>query len=83
MFGSGRSPELEKLVESLARSYLRGSPEDRRQLGSEMAGLAGRLRAAGKDKAVDRARKFRPVFFTALPAEIRADFQRSVDSALE
>jgi hypothetical protein len=87
MFGRGRSQELEQLVESLARSYMRGSAhgtrEGRLKLCGEMAGLAGRLRAAGNDKAVERARKFRPGFFPGFPAEVRAEFQRIVDSALE
>ncbi|MEV6415207.1 hypothetical protein [Kribbella sp. NPDC051718] len=87
MFGSARSEELEQLVEALARSYLRGSahgtPEGRSKLAGDMAALAGRLRAAGKDKAVERARKFRPGFFPGFPAELRADFKRQVDSALE
>lgn len=86
MFGKGKSPELEGMVDSLIRSYMRGSahgtPAARGALVSQMRELANQLRLSGKDKAVDKARGYRPVFFTALPPDLRADFQQHLDSAL-
>jgi hypothetical protein len=51
MFGKGKSPELEQMLDSLGRSYMRGSvhgtPEARAGLVSEMGAYAQRLRQEG------------------------------------
>jgi hypothetical protein len=86
MFGNGKSPELEQMVDSLARSYMRGAahgtPEARAGLVSEMSAHAQRLRQEGNGKAVEKARSHRPGFFMGLPHDAQTDFQRQISSAL-
>ena len=85
MFGKGKSPELEQILDSLGRSYMRGSvhgtPEARAGLVSAMSAYAQRLRQEGNGKAIEKARSYRPAFFMGLPRDAQTDFQRHVTSA--
>ena len=86
MFGKGRSPELEQMLDSLGRSYMRGSvhgtPEARAGLVTELSVYAQRLRQEGHGKAIEKARDYRPGFFMGLPQDAQTDFQQHVSSAL-
>jgi len=86
LFGKSSSPELEKMLDSLARSYMRGhrleAPAKRAEYVNEIAAVASRLGAEGKGKAVAGTRSYRPAFFAGLPPEAQQDFVASVNRAL-
>ncbi|MGK3207311.1 hypothetical protein [Amycolatopsis sp. MEPSY49] len=87
MFGkSTEQANLESLLDSLARSYLRGAvmgtPEGRRSLCAEIGQTATAAQSAGKHKAITNARSYRPVFLGALPTPIQREFEELRSAAL-
>jgi hypothetical protein len=87
LFGGSKEKErLESLLDDLARSYLpghiKGSPEGRSEICSDISELASRLKADGQNKVVTKARSFRPSFFSGLPRESQQDWASLVSQAL-
>ena len=78
LFGKSTSPELQSMLDSLARSYMRGhrleDPTKRAEFVDEIAAVAGQLKAGGKAKAVSGTMSYRPAFFTGLPPAAQQDF---------
>ncbi|MGW5718981.1 hypothetical protein ACWEVP_22605 [Amycolatopsis sp. NPDC003865] len=88
MFGkSSEQTHMESLLDSLARSYLRGAvrgtPEGRRALCAEIGQAAEAAQSAGKHKAIIKARSYRPIILGALPAPIQREFEELRSSALQ
>ncbi|MFE9169888.1 hypothetical protein ACFYNZ_10245 [Streptomyces kebangsaanensis] len=82
LFGKKRSPELEDLMDLLAYSYLRGFAGDRSQILKDISAVATRLKSEGLDKAVARARSYRPNIFPALPVPVQREIAQYLDQAL-
>ena len=87
MFGtSTEQKNLESLLDSLARSYLRGAvtgtPEGRRSLCAEISEVATAAQNAGKHKVISRARAYRPAFLGALPGDVQREFEELQAAAL-
>lgn len=85
LFGKKSSPELEGLIDQLARSFLgtiHDSDEGRAELSRQISEVATQLRAEGREKAVTSAKSYRPGFFLGLPQEAQQEVVRLLDGAL-
>lgn len=87
LFGSkSSSPELQSMLDDLARSYMRGhrlaDPARRAEFVNEIAIVARKLKAEGKGKAVEGTKSYRPAFFSGLPPAVQGELRSFVDEAL-
>ena len=84
--GKSSSPELQSMLDDLARSYMRGhrleDPTRRAQFVDEITAVANELRAEGKGKAVDGTKSYRPGFFPGLPPAAQREFTAFINKAL-
>lgn len=86
LFGKSTSPELESMLDDLARSYMRGhrleDPAKRAEFVNEIAAVADQLKAEGKEKTVAGTKKYRPAFLIGLPPAMQREFTQLVNKAL-
>ncbi len=87
MFGTSKDQQdLERLIDNLARSYMRGHPknstEGRAELRNDLAEAASIARSTGKHRAVSRAQGYRSALVLGFPQEARREFEEMVAAAL-